>query len=226
MVMAKHKRVEVINRILEIGLIPVFYHGDFDVSVKIISACISGGAKVVEFTNRGDFAYQNFGKLVEHFSKKSPELILGAGSIIDPYTAALYIANGAEFIVGPIFNEEVARLCNKRKISYSPGCGTATEISKAEEMGVEICKIFPGASVGGPGFIKSILGPSPWTRIMPTGGVDVTKESISQWMEAGAACLGIGSKLISKELVQKGDYDTITKKVKDCIAWIKESKND
>lgn len=222
--MAKHSRVKVINTILEIGLIPVFNNDNLETSKKIVSACVDGGAKVVEFTNRGDFGWKVFGGLVVYFSKEKPEVILGVGSIVDAPTAALYIANGANFIVGPVLNEEVARLCNRRKILYSPGCGTATEISKAEEWGVEICKVFPGDSVGGPEFVKSILGPSPWTRIMPTGGVDVTKENIEKWFKAGVSCVGIGSKLITKEIVKEGKFKELTNKVIETLKLIKEAK--
>jgi len=121
-----------------------------------------------------------------------------------------YIASGANFVVGPILNPEVARLCNRRKIAYSPGCGTASEIAQAEELGVEIVKIFPGGLVGGPEFVKSVMAPCPWTRIMPTGGVETTKESVTAWIKAGTAALGIGSNLITKDRVAQGKWDELT----------------
>jgi 2-dehydro-3-deoxyphosphogluconate aldolase/(4S)-4-hydroxy-2-oxoglutarate aldolase len=145
--------------------------------------------------------------------------------VIDAPTAALYINGGANFVVGPILNPEVAEMCNRRKIVYSPGCATATEISQAEALGVEIVKIFPGGLVGGPSFVKAISGPMPWTRIMPTGGVDPTRESIQNWVQAGAACLGIGSKLVTKELVAKGDWKGLSKNVADCLSFIKEARS-
>jgi 2-dehydro-3-deoxyphosphogluconate aldolase/(4S)-4-hydroxy-2-oxoglutarate aldolase len=151
--------------------------------------------------------------------EKSP-LISGVGSVVDAPTAAMYIGAGANFIVGPIFNAEIARLCNRRKIAYMPGCGTLNEISEAEEYGVEIVKIFPGAAVGGPGFIKAVKGPNPWTSIMPTGGVDATEENIRSWIEAGACCVGMGSKLITKAAVAAGDYTSITENVRKVLAWI------
>ena len=184
---------------VETGLVPVFYHADVEIAKKIVAACAAGGAKVVEFTNRGDFAYEVFRELSKHFAKAHPDVILGVGSVVDAPTAALYIANGANFVVGPVLNPEVARLCNRRKIAYSPGCGSASEISEAEELGVEIVKVFPGSSVGGPDFVKAVLGPCPWTRIMPTGGVDATEESINAWFKAGVTCVGMGSKLIRKD---------------------------
>jgi 2-dehydro-3-deoxyphosphogluconate aldolase/(4S)-4-hydroxy-2-oxoglutarate aldolase len=146
------------------------------------------------------------------------------GSVVDAPTAALYIAYGANFIVGPLLNPEVARLCNRRKIAYSPGCGSASEIAEAEELGVEIVKVFPGSSVGGPAFVRSVLGPCPWTSIMPTGGVDATEESIRAWFGAGVACVGIGSKLVRKELVAAGDWAAIATQVRQVLAWIQEAR--
>lgn len=220
--MARFMRLDVLNKMVELGVVPVFYQGDVEVAKQIVAACSKGGAKVVEFTNRGDFAYQVFGELVKHFAQADPELILGAGSVSDPGTAALYINNGANFVVGPILNPDVAKTCNRRKIAYSPGCGSASEISYAEELGVEIVKVFPGNSVGGPDFVRAVLGPHPWTRIMPTGGVDATRESIEAWFKAGVACVGIGSHLISRDLVAKGDFDGIAAKVAQVLAWIRE----
>jgi 2-dehydro-3-deoxyphosphogluconate aldolase/(4S)-4-hydroxy-2-oxoglutarate aldolase len=192
--MARFMRLDVLNKMVELGLVPVFYHSDVQVATQIVAACSRGGAKVVEFTNRGDFAYQVFGELVKSFARTDPEVILGVGSVCDPGTAALYINNGANFVVGPVLNPDVAK----------------------------VFKVFPGSSVGGPGFVKSVLGPNPWTRIMPTGGVDATRESIEAWFKGGVTCVGIGSKLIVKDLVDKGDFDTIADKVAQVLAWIRE----
>jgi 2-dehydro-3-deoxyphosphogluconate aldolase/(4S)-4-hydroxy-2-oxoglutarate aldolase len=222
--MARFDRLTVLNKIMELGLIPVFYHADVEVAAKIVAACAAGGATVVEFTNRGDFAPQVFLELSKHFAKAAPNIILGIGSIVDAPTAALYIAYGANFVVGPNFNPEVARLCNRRKIAYAPGCGSATEIAEAEELGVEIVKVFPGKSVGGPDFVKSVLGPCPWTRIMPTGGVDATQESIKSWFSAGVACVGIGSQLITKQYIAAGDFEGLAQKTAQVLQWIREAR--
>ena len=222
--MARFSRLKVLNTIIDTGLVPVFYNADVEVAKQVVKACADGGAKVVEFTNRGDFAPQVFKQLSQFVSREAPSIILGVGSVIDEPTAALYIAYGADFVVGPILNERVARLCNRRKIAYSPGCGSASEISYAEELGVEIVKVFPGSCVGGPAFVKSVLGPCPWTRIMPTGGVDATEESIKAWFGAGVACVGIGSKLIRKDLVAAGNWAEITAKVRQVLDWIKEAR--
>ena len=220
--MARFMRLDVLNKMVELGLVPVFYNADVEVTKKIVAACSKGGAKVVEFTNRGDQAYLVFTELVRHFAKTDPEVILGIGSVCDPGTAALYINSGANFVVGSILNPDVAKVCNRRKIPYSPGCGSASEVSYAEELGVEIVKVFPGSTVGGPTFVKSVLGPTPWTRIMPTGGVDATRESIEDWFKGGVTCVGIGSKLVVKDLVAAGDFDGIAAKVAQVLAWIRE----
>ena len=220
--MARFKRLEVLNAMIGSGLVPVFYHKDLEIVKRVAGAVADGGARVFEFTNRGDFAYQIFSELSKWCEKEIPELIIGVGSVIDPGTATLYINNGANFVVGPVLNAEVAKACNRRKIPYSPGCGSASEISQAEEYGVEICKIFPGAEVGGPAFVKNILAPMPWTLIMPTGGVETTKESIEKWFKSGVACVGIGSNLISKELIAACDYAAISTKTAQVLKWINE----
>jgi 2-dehydro-3-deoxyphosphogluconate aldolase/(4S)-4-hydroxy-2-oxoglutarate aldolase len=224
--MARFSRLEVLNEIIRIGLVPVFYQPDSEVAKRIVAACAAGGARAVEFTNRGDNAYRVFSDLVMHFAAADPTVILGVGSVLDPATAALYIASGANFVVGPVLNREVARVCNRRKVAYSPGCGTASEISQAEELGVEIAKIFPGSLVGGPAFVKSVLAPMPWTRLMPTGGVAATQENLRAWFEAGAAAVGMGSKLITKELVAAGDFDGISRQVAQVITWIHEARGE
>jgi len=204
----------------EIGVIPVFYHADVEVAKNVVCACADGGARLVEFTNRGDRAINVFTQLEEFCAKNKPEVILGVGSIVDAPTAAMYIAAGANFVVGPLLDEDTAKLCNGRKIPYSPGCGSVTEIHRAEMLGVEICKIFPGAEVGGPPFAKSVKGPCPWTDLMPTGGVSPTKESLTAWFEAGVACVGMGSNLITKELLAAKDYPGIAKKVRETLQLI------
>jgi len=215
-------RMTVLTAMMDQGVIPVFYHPDVEVCTKVIQACADGGAKCVEFTNRGEFAAHVFFEAARHFAKADPSVIMGVGSVVDAPTAGVYIANGAKFVVGPLTNPDVAKLCNRRKIPYSPGCGSATEIGYAEELGCEIVKVFPGGSVGGPDFVKAMLGPCPWTRIMPTGGVDATEESLTKWFKAGVACVGIGSKLITKDLLAAKDYSGLEKKVSETIALIRK----
>ena len=215
-------RMAVLSAMIDQGVIPVFYHPDVEVCKKVIQACANGGAKCIEFTNRGEFAAHVFFEVTRHFAKADPSVIMGVGSVVDAPTAGIFIANGAKFVVGPLTNPDVAKLCNRRKIPYSPGCGSASEIGYAEELGCEIVKVFPGGSVGGPDFVKAMLGPCPWTRIMPTGGVDATEESLTQWFKAGVACVGIGSNLITKELLAAKDYAGVENKVRETIALIRK----
>jgi 2-dehydro-3-deoxyphosphogluconate aldolase/(4S)-4-hydroxy-2-oxoglutarate aldolase len=215
-------RMAVLTAMMDQGVIPVFYHPDAEVCKKVIQACADGGAPCIEFTNRGDFASHVFYEVTRHFATADERVIMGVGSIVDAPTAGIYIANGAKFVVGPILNADVAKVCNRRKIPYSPGCGSASEISYAEELGCEIVKVFPGSSVGGPDFVKAVLGPMPWTRIMPTGGVDPDEASVKKWFGAGIVAAGMGSKLITPEMLDAGDYAGITKKVRETVDLIKK----
>ncbi|MGD0328858.1 MAG: VOC family protein [Nitrososphaeria archaeon] len=216
-------RHKVVSSILEIGLIPTFYEEDLETAKKIVGACAEGGAKVVEFTNRGALAYQVFSELVRWRDREFPDVVIGAGTIVEPSAASLYINCGANFIVGPVFNLDVAKTCNRYNILCISGCSTPSEISMAEEMGADIIKIFP-ADVLGPQFIKDLLGPFPWLKLMPSGGVEATKEGISSWIGAGAAAINMGSNLIQKDLVKSGNLEAIKRKVEDCIQWIREVK--
>jgi 2-dehydro-3-deoxyphosphogluconate aldolase / (4S)-4-hydroxy-2-oxoglutarate aldolase len=215
-------RMITLAAMMEQGVIPVFYHPDVEVCINVIQACANGGAKCIEFTNRGDFASHVFLDVTRHFAKADKSVIMGVGSVCDAPTAGIYIANGANFVVGPVLNPDVAKVCNRRKIPYSPGCGSASEIGFAEELGVEIVKIFPGTQVGGPEFVKAVLGPMPWSKIMPTGGVDPTEESLKTWFGAGIVAAGIGSKLITSEALKAKDYAGIETKVRETIAIIKK----
>lgn len=213
----------VIEEILKVGLIPVFHHDRIEVAKSVAKACFEGGAKVVEFTNRGDLAYTVFNELSRWCVLELPEAILGAGTIVDPATAALFINAGANFIVGPLFNPEVARICNRHRVLYIPGCQTPTEIFQAQEMGSDIVKLFP-ASVLTPGFIKAVLGPSPHTLLMASGGVKVDREDIMEWIRMGAAALNIGSDLIRRDLIEECDFMGIRENVEFCIGWIEQAR--
>ena len=202
--MAQFSRIEVATVMKKTGLVPLFYHADIEVSKKVLKACYDGGARLMEFTARGDFAHEVFGELVKFAIAKLPGMILGVGSITDAAAASRFMGLGANFIVTPVLREDIALVCNRRKVLWSPGCGTLTEIARAEELGCEIVKLFPG-DIYGPGFVKAIKGPCPWTSIMPTGGVSPDKENLSAWFKAGVTCVGMGSKLIAKET--KGNFD-------------------
>ncbi|MBI4978736.1 MAG: bifunctional 4-hydroxy-2-oxoglutarate aldolase/2-dehydro-3-deoxy-phosphogluconate aldolase [Spirochaetes bacterium] len=223
--MARFKKIHTLSKMESIGLIPVFYHADAAIAKQVAGACHAGGALVMEFTNRGDFAWEVFSALEKYVRTELPDMILGVGSIVDPYTASLYIANGANFVVGPVLNAEVAKLCNRHGVPYMPGCGSATEVQQAQELGSDIVKVFPGDSVGGPDFVKSVKGPMPWTSIMPTGGVSPTYDSLSAWLKAGVTCMGVGSNLITKEILAKGDYKKLADDVKTALSIIAEIRS-
>ncbi|MEM3404356.1 MAG: bifunctional 4-hydroxy-2-oxoglutarate aldolase/2-dehydro-3-deoxy-phosphogluconate aldolase [Nitrososphaeria archaeon] len=221
--MPRFSKNDVTTKIIDIGLVPVLYNPNVDISERIIAACYYGGAKVVEFTNRGDLAYQVFTELVEGVGRELSDIVLGAGTISDPATAILYINSGANFIVGPSFNPEVAKVCNRRKVMYIPGCSTPTEISNAEEMGADIIKVFP-AKVLTPYFVKAVLAPFPQSRLMPSGGIEATREEVFSWIKAGATALNMGGDLIDKDLINAGDFEGLRKKIEQCLEWVKEAR--
>ena len=215
--MARFTRTDVIVKMRETGIVPIFYHKDAETCRNVIKACYAGGLKVFEFTNRGDFAHELFSELNKWAEKEVPDMITGVGSVVDAGTTSLYIQLGANFIVSPLLNAEMAKVCNRRKILWTPGCGSVSEINYAEELGADIIKIFPGSSVGGPDFIKSVKGPCPWTSLMPTGGVEPTTENLKEWFDAGAVCVGMGSNLVTKDLIANKDWQGLTDKVSAAI---------
>lgn len=220
-------RIQVYTLIYKQGMVPVFFCPEEEKAVKIAEACIKGGSKIIEMTNRGENALQVFKDLIK-LKKEYPELAIGAGSISDAYTAALYAVEGADFIVGPVFDIETAKFCNSRKLAYIPGCATPTEVHTAEKMGAEICKIFPAGELGGPDFIRALRAPCPWSSLMPTGGVDTTEENLRAWFKAGVAAVGIGSKLISKDKINNSDFAGIekeTRRILEIIKKIREEEN-
>ena len=221
--MAKFSRLEVVTKMMETGMVPLFYHSDVEVAKKTLKACYQGGARLLEFTSRGDFAYQIFDQLNKYVLAELPEMIMGVGSITDAAAASLYMQLGANFIVTPVLREDIAIVCNRRKILWSAGCGSLTEISKAEELGGEIIKLFPGSTYG-PEFVKAVKGPQPWTYIMPTGGVSTEEDNLKAWFESGVVCVGMGSKLISNEILANEDYNGLQKKVKNTLELIQKIK--
>ena len=208
--MAAFSKIEVISAMKTTGMVPVFYNGDVEVACNVVRACYEGGVRVFEFTNRGEFAHEVFGQVVKRMRKECPGMILGAGTVVDAGTASLYIQLGTNFIVGPLFNPDVARVCNRRLIPYSPGCGSVSEIGFAQEAGCDVCKIFPAGNVGGPSFVKNTLAPMPWSMLMVTGAVEPTAENLGAWMKAGAFCVGMGSNLFPAEAVKAGEWQKIT----------------
>jgi len=218
------KRIDVVLKMREIGAIPLYYHPDINVCKEVITACYKGGMKIFEFTNRGDMAHELFAELVKWARKEMPDLVLGVGTVVEPGTCSLYIQLGAKFIVSPLLNKEMARVCNRRKVLWMPGCATASEIGLAEELGAEVVKLFPGPTVGGAKFLKAYLGPCPWSNIMPSGGVSPTVENLTEWFEAGAFCVGMGSQLITREIISSKDYDKLQKVSREAMDIIQKLK--
>jgi 2-dehydro-3-deoxyphosphogluconate aldolase/(4S)-4-hydroxy-2-oxoglutarate aldolase len=219
--MSRFPRLSVYQTLIDQGLVPLFYHADFETALRVMAALYAGGSRVLEFTNRGDFALDVFRSLVQTAAREHPDLIVGVGTVDDAATAALYLANGADFVVGPTFVPEVARLCNRRKIAYLPGCSTVNEIALAEEYGAEIVKLFSGETVGGPAFIKAILAPRPWTRLMPSGGVTPEESNLREWFAAGAACVGMGSSLLRKDWLAAGEFESIERVTRGVLDTIR-----
>ena len=203
-------------------MVPVYYSKDIETAKQVVKACYEGGVRAFEFTNRGDFAHEVFAELIKFAAKECPELVLGVGSIVDAGTASLYLQLGANFIVGPLFNPEIAKVCNRRLVPYTPGCGSVSEIGFAQEVGCDLCKIFPAGNVGGPSFVKNIKAPMPWSLIMATGAVEPTEENLSAWFKAGVTCVGMGSMLFPKEMIAEGNWEGISTLCSNALAIIKK----
>lgn len=222
--MARFNIIQSITTMSETGMVPVFYHSDIEVAKQVLKACYDGGVRAFEFTNRGDFAQEVFAELVKYAARECPEMIVGIGSIVDPATAALYLQLGANFVVGPCYNPEISKVCNRRLVPYIPGCGSVSEINAAQENGCIVCKVFPAGNVGGPSFVKNIKAPMPWSMLMVTGGVEPTTESLTAWIKAGVACVGMGSKLFPKEVIAAGEWQKISDLCRECLDTIKNLK--
>ncbi len=219
--MAKFDKISVLNKLASAPMVPVFYHKDAEVAKAVVKACYEGGVRLFEFTNRGDFAHEVFAEVAKFVAKECPEMALGVGSVIDAPTAALYMQLGACFVVGPLFNPEVAKVCNRRSLPYIPGCGSVSEVGFAQEAGCDVCKIFPG-DVLGPKLVKGLLAPLPWSKLMVTGGVEPTEENLNSWFSAGVFAVGMGSKLFPKDKVAAQDWAYVTAKCQEALSYIKK----
>ena len=220
--MARFNKMQVLDAIVSTGMVPVYYNKDVEIAKQVVKACYEGGVRAFEFTNRGDFAHEVFAELIKFATKECPELVLGVGSIVDAGTASLYLQLGANFVVGPLFNPEIAKVCNRRLVPYTQGCGSVSEIGFAQEVGCDLCKIFPAGNVGGPSFVKNIKAPMPWSMIMATGAVEPAEENLSAWFEAGVTCVGMGTKLFPKEMIAAGNWEAISTLCRDALATIKK----
>ncbi|MCH3969403.1 MAG: bifunctional 4-hydroxy-2-oxoglutarate aldolase/2-dehydro-3-deoxy-phosphogluconate aldolase [Prevotella sp.] len=223
--MARFNKIQVLNAMGKTGMVPVFFNSDLEICKQVIKACYEGGVRVFEFTNRGDFAHEIFGELVKWAASECPEMILGAGTVIDAPTAALYMQLGANFIVGPNLNPAIAPVCNRRLVPYTPGCGSVSEVSEAQSLGCDVTKVFPAGNVGGPSFVKNILGPLRWSQIMVTGAVAPDRENLTAWIKAGVFCVGMGSKLFPKEEVSAGNWKAVTERCVRALEYIRQARS-
>jgi len=222
--MSKTQRIT--DAIIQQGMLPLYFNSSDEVSLDVLKAIYRAGVKAVEYTNRGDAALANFKRMVVLRNAEMPGLLLGVGTIKNMQHAKDYMAAGADFLVSPGFVPDVAAYCVSNDIFYAPGCMTPSEIIAAENAGIKFIKLFPGNMLG-PEFLTTIKDIFPKLLFMPTGGVDTTKENIEGWFKAGVCAVGMGSKLISKKLMEAKDYGTIeseTKKVLELIGSIKPAK--
>lgn len=222
--MARFNKIEVLAAMVNTGMVPVYYSSDVETAKQVLKACYAGGVRAFEFTNRGDFAHEVFAELAKFAVNECPEMVLGVGSIVDAPTASLFIQLGANFVVGPLFNPDVAKICNRRLVPYTPGCGSVSEIGFAQELGCDLCKIFPAGNVGGPSFVTNIKAPMPWSMIMATGAVEPTEENLSAWFKSGVSCVGMGSKLFPKEAIEAKDWNAIARLCSDALSIIQKYK--
>ena len=222
--MSRFSRIEACQVMAQTGMVPVFYHKDLEISKQVVKACDDGGVRAFEFTNIGDFAHEIFAELVKWSAQACPDMILGIGSIVDAGTASLYLQLGANFVVGPLLNPDIFKVCNRRQVAYIPGCGSVSEIGYAQELGAEVVKVFPAGNVGGPSFVKNVKAPMPWSSIMVTGGVEPTEDNLTKWIEAGVTCVGMGSNLFPKEVIAAKNWAEITRMSKEALAIIAKAR--
>lgn len=222
--MSRFSRIEACQAMASTGMVPVFYNNDLETSKQVVKACYQGGVRAFEFTNRGDFAHEIFAELVKWAAQECPQMILGIGSIVDAGTASLYLQLGANFVVGPLLNPDIFKVCNRRQVAYIPGCGSVSEIGYAQELGAEVVKVFPAGNVGGPSFVKNVKAPMPWSSIMVTGGVEPTEDNLTKWIEAGVTCVGMGSNLFPKEVIAAKNWTEITRMSKEALAIIAKAR--
>ena len=214
---------QITDAIIAQGMLPLYFNADETVSLDVLRAIYQAGVKAVEYTNRGEAALKNFTKMVQLRNESMPGLLLGVGTIKNLQQAEDYLKAGADFLVSPGFVKEVADYAVSKDIFYAPGCMTPSEIIAAENAGIRFIKLFPGNMLG-PEFLSGIKDIFPKLLFMPTGGVDTTRENIEGWFKAGVCAVGMGSKLISKKLMEQKDYTTIENETKTVLALIQSIK--
>lgn len=211
----------IISLIKKQGVIPLFYHDDAQESISVVNALYNAGIRIVEYTNRGSKAIDNFKALLQTRDKQWQDLLLGAGTIKTTEAANGFINAGADFIICPCVIPEVAKAVHEKNLLWIPGCITSTEITIAEQHGAKLIKIFPGSLLGA-SYIKALKEIFPDLLFMPTGGVDISEENFSEWFNAGVSAVGLGSKLISKEVLEKKDYKAIEQAAAKALALVEK----
>ncbi len=215
----KFTKQQIIAAIKNAGVVPLLTHGDPEDARQVLEAAYRGGMRVFEFTNRRSNSFEVFQHLLS-VSKKYPDLMLGIGTILDSPTTKKFIDAGAHFIISPIIKLEMATVCHEHDVPWIPGCATLTEIVAAKDNGADIIKLFP-ASVLGPGFVSSIMPVVPGLQLMITGGVEPNEKNLTSWFKAGAACVGMGSQLFTKEILEQKDWALLEQKVTECLSIAK-----
>jgi 2-dehydro-3-deoxyphosphogluconate aldolase/(4S)-4-hydroxy-2-oxoglutarate aldolase len=214
---------QIVTRMKELGLVPLFTHDDINTAQQVIEAAYRGGVRVFEFTNRKKNSFEVFQAMLA-YCKKFPDLMLGIGTVMDGPTTKKFIDAGAHFIISPILKLEMAEVCRAHDILWMPGCATLTEIVTAKEHGAQVIKVFPG-SVLGPNFVSSIMPVVPDLQLMITGGVEPNEKNLGAWFKAGAMSVGMGSQLFTKEILEKKDWKALEKSVSDILHIIRSLRN-
>lgn len=223
--MVRLERSYVNKQIEQHAFVPLYNPHEVELCKQVLQAAYEGGVRVFELTNRGQHALSIFREIIPFAEKNFPELIIGAGTIMDEESAKAFYEAGAAFIISPVLSAEVGAYCEQNKICWIPGAATLTEIVNAHKLGADIVKIFPANFVGGPGFVEAIKAPCPWIRVMPTGGVDRSEDNLKAWFKAGVHCVGIGSQLFRKELLAKQDFKTLQQDTRQVVEVIKNIKS-
>jgi 2-dehydro-3-deoxyphosphogluconate aldolase / (4S)-4-hydroxy-2-oxoglutarate aldolase len=218
----KFTNEQIVSKMKEIGLVPLFTHDDIPTAQQVIEAAYRGGVRVFEFTNRRKNSFEVFVAMLD-YCKKFPDLMLGIGTVMDGATTKKFIDAGAHFIISPILKLEMAKVCMDHNVLWMPGCATLTEIVTAKENGAQVIKVFPG-SVLGPGFVSAIMPVVPDLQLMITGGVEPNEKNLSAWFKAGAMSVGLGSQLFTKEILEKRDWTALEKNVSEALQIIKRLK--
>ena len=224
--MKQYSKEKVYEVLTAQGVLPMFCHEDIYVCKSLLQAVYDAGARVVEFTNRKPNSLEVFNTLKKYADKKMPGLLLGAGTVMNVKEAKAFAKLDAGFIISPVIDKGVAKFCKEEKIFWCPGAATLTEIVHAQDLGAGLVKLVPAVQLGGPEFVKAVMAPCPWIKIMPTGGVNMEAENLLAWFQSGVKCVGIGSQLFSKDIIENGKYDLVTMQLSQMLQTVKAIRKE